>query len=181
VRSPWKLTLVPACILAAAMLASCGETGDCGSGGATAPCPEPIYGWARVNGSALNEDGTPMAGERVLFFCPAGVGANDGLTDAAGRFSVFLTYAVADTLQQPFPPRQPDGSFSLECEARLMRAGTEVATWGSFQIPFGPTEAELVESEVELRLPGNTRVSSRADARDRSGQRRHEDLERTSH
>jgi hypothetical protein len=156
VRPSWNLTLIPACILAAGLLASCGDADGCFSGGATAPCANPTYGWARVNGYTLNEDATPVVGERVLFFCPAGVGANDSFTDAEGRFSVFLTYSVADTLQQPFPPRQPDGSFRLECEANLMNAGGVVARWSSFLIPFGPTEAELVESEVELRLPGES-------------------------
>jgi hypothetical protein len=98
----------------------------------------------------------------VLFFCPDGAGANDGLTDAEGVFSVFLTYSVADTLQQPFPPRQPDGSFRLECEANLLRAGTVVATWRTFEVPFGPTEAELVQSEVTLRLPGDSPASQAA-------------------
>jgi hypothetical protein len=151
----WNLTLIPACILAAALLASCGDDDDCGSGAATAPCPYPDYGWARVSGFVLDEDATPLPQERVLFVCPD-AGAGDGMSDDEGRFSLVMTYSVADTLQQPFPPRQPDGSFRLECEASLMRAGTVVARWGSFLIPFGPTEAEMVESEVELRLPGNS-------------------------
>jgi hypothetical protein len=40
-----------------------------------------------------------------------------------------------------------------------MRAGTVVARWGTFLIPFGPTEAQIVASEVELRLPGNSPTS----------------------
>jgi hypothetical protein len=151
----WNLPLFSTGILAAVLLASCGDGDGCGSGGATAPCPMPTYGWARVGGPLLDEDAAPLVNERVLFLCADAVGASDSFTDAEGRFSVFLTYSVADTLQQPFPPRQPDGSFSIECEARLLRAGTEVARWGTFEIPFGPTEAEIVQSEVELRLPGN--------------------------
>jgi hypothetical protein len=154
-----NLTLIPACLLAAALLAGCGEDDDCGSGGATAPCPLPIYGWARVDGFALNEDATPLAHEQLVFVCPAGAVANEATTDAEGRFGLVMTYSVADTLQQPFPPRQPDGGFTMDCEASLMRAGASVATWGSFEIPFGPTEAEIVESEVELRLPGDSPAS----------------------
>jgi len=158
-RMVWTLTLVPTCIVAAALLASCGDGDGCGSGGATAPCPVQTYGWARVGGTVLEEDATPVPGERVLFICPDGVGANDGLSDAEGRFSIVLTYSVADTLQQPFPPRQPDGSFRFECEASLFRAGTVVARWGTYEIPFGPSEAEIVQGEVELRLPGNLPAS----------------------
>jgi hypothetical protein len=158
-RTRWKLTLLPVCILSATLLASCGDDDDCGSGGATAPCPNPDYGWARVSGFVLSEDATPLPQERVLFVCPDGAGANDGMSDDEGRFSMVMTYSVADTLLQPFPPRQPDGSFRLECEARLMRASSVVARWGSFLIPFGPTEAEMVESEVELRLPGDSPAS----------------------
>jgi hypothetical protein len=115
----------------------------------------PTYGWARIGGFLLDEDAVPLVNERVLFVCPDGAGASDTFSDADGHYIVSLTYSVADTLQQPFPPRQPDGSFRLECEARLLRAGTEVARWGTYEIPFGPTEAEIVQSEVELRLPGN--------------------------
>ncbi len=153
-----NLTLIPAGILAAALLAGCGEDDDCGSGAAAAPCANPTYGWARLDGFALDEDATPLAHERVLFVC-SGLAANDAMTDTDGRFAVVMTYSVADTLQQPFPPRQPDGSFRLECDASLMRAGTVVATWGSFLIPFGPTEAEMVRTEVELRLPGDSPTS----------------------
>ncbi len=95
----------------------------------------------------------------MLFVCEEGVGANDSVTDAQGHFSVYMTYSVADTLRQPFPPRQPDGSFRLECDASLMRAAAIVATWSSFLIPFGSTEGGLVESEVELRLPGDSPTS----------------------
>jgi hypothetical protein len=100
-----------------------------------------------------------LPNERVLFVCEDGVGANDSVTDAQGRFSVDMTYSVADTMRQPFPPRQADGIFRLECDASLMRAAAIVATWSSFLIPFGPTEAGLVESEVELRLPGDSPTS----------------------
>ena len=85
-RTVWTLTLVPTCIVAAALLASCGDGDGCGSGGATAPCPVQTYGWARVGGTVLDEDATPVPGERVLFICPDGVGANDGLSDAEGRY-----------------------------------------------------------------------------------------------
>jgi hypothetical protein len=153
-RSVWSLTIVPGCILATALLASCGDDGrGCNLDGVTAPCPNPIYGWARVDGFALRDDGTPVANERVLFVCPDGVGANDAATDSEGRFSVFLTYSVADTLLQPFPPRQPDGSFRVECQTSLVIAGDILATGDSFEIPFGPTENDVVRSEVALRLP----------------------------
>ncbi len=154
-RSVWTLTLIPGCILAAALLASCGDDArGCNGGGTTAPCPEPIYGWARVNGSALTQDGSPVAGERVVVVCPDAVAGNESPTDAEGRFSVLLTYSVPDTLLQPFPPRQPDGSFRLECEVRLVLAGDILGPGDVFEIPFGPTEDELVQSEVELPLLG---------------------------
>ena len=151
-RSVWNLTMVPGCILATTLLASCGNDDDgCKLDGVTAPCANPTYGWAQVSGFALRDDGTPVAFQRVLFVCPDGVGANDGATDAEGRFSVSLTYSVADTLLQPFPPRQPDGSFRVECQASLVIAGHVLATGDSFEIPFGPTDA--LRSEVEVRLP----------------------------
>jgi hypothetical protein len=153
-RSVWNFTIVPGCILAAALLAGCGDDDDdCNLDGTTAPCPNPIYGWAQVNGYALTDDGMPVAGERVLVVCPDGVGASEGPTDAVGRFSVSLTYSVADTLLQPFPPRQPDGIFTVECQVSLVLAGDILGPGGLFQIPFGPTENDVVQSEVELRLP----------------------------
>lgn len=155
-RPRWKLTLLPVCILAAALLASCGDDDDCGSGGATAPCPEPIYGWARVSGFALNDDGTPVASARLFFQCFPDGGDSETTTDAEGRFSVFLTYTIRDTVLQPLPPRQPDGSFIAECQGSVVGEGNLLGPGSSFEIPFGPTEAEIVESEVELRLLGDS-------------------------
>ncbi len=125
----------------------------CNSDGATAPCPEPVYGWAQVDGFALSDDGTPVAGRRVLFICPDGGGGNDGPIDAEGRFSVFLTYSVADTLLHPLPPRQPDGSFRVECQGNLAIEGDILAGGETFEIPFGPTENDVAHTEVELRIP----------------------------
>ena len=154
-RSAWSFTIVPASILAATLLASCGGGDGCGGGSATAPCPIPTYGWARVSGFALTDDGAPVANQQILFICADGVGISDGQTDTEGRFSVSLTYSVSDTLQQPFPPRQPDGSFRLECEGGLVTGGDVFSPMGAFEIPFGPTESDLIESEVELRLPAS--------------------------
>lgn len=59
----------------------------------------------------------------------------------------------SDTLLQPFPPRQPDGSFRVHCQASLVIAGDILATEDSYEIPFGPTENDIARSEIELRLP----------------------------
>ena len=158
-RPRWKLTLVTVCILASAPLASCGDGDGCGSVGSTAPCPKPTYGWARVSGIALNEDGTPVASKRMYFQCFPDGGENETTTDPGGRFSVLLTYTISDTLLQPLPPRQPDGSFTAECQGSVVLEGNLISPGGSLEITFGPTEAEIVESEVELRLPGDTPTS----------------------
>jgi hypothetical protein len=158
-RPRWNLTLFTVCILASVALTSCGDGDGCGSGGTTAPCPDPTYGWARVSGFALNADGTRVAGERLYFQCFPDGGTNETTTDAEGRFSVFLTYTIRDTLLQPLPPRQPDGSFIAECQGSVVGAGELLGPGGSIEIPFGPTEAEIVESEVELRLPGDSPTS----------------------
>jgi hypothetical protein len=157
-RPRWNLRVVTICILASAALTSCGD-GDsdgCGSVGSTAPCPDPTYGWAQVSGLALNADGTPVASKRMYFACFPDGGENETTTDAEGRFSVLLTYTIRDTVLQPLPPRQPDGSFIAECQGSIVGEGELLGPAASFEIPFGPTEAEIVESEVELRLPGDT-------------------------
>jgi len=151
-RSIRNLTILSGCILAG-LLASCGGGDGCNGGGATAPCPPQTYGWARVTGFALTGDATPVAGERVIAVCPDGVGANESPTDADGRFSISLTYSVPDTLLQPVPPRQPDGSFRLDCRLSLMLGGDVLGAESRLEIPFGPSEAETIESAVELRLP----------------------------
>ena len=160
-RPRWNFTLVTVWILASAALTSCndGDGGGCGSVDSTAPCPKPAYGWAQVSGFALNEDGTPLSGQRLYFHCFPDGGENETTTDAEGRFSVLLTYTITDTVLQPLPPRQPDGSFSAECQGSIVLEGELLAPGVSFEIPFGPTQAEIVESEVELRLPGDTPTS----------------------
>jgi hypothetical protein len=156
-RAAWNLAFIAGCLLAAALLASCDDGGDgCRGGGATAPCPAPISGWARLTGSALTDDATPVANERVLAACGDVVGAMDSPTDAEGRFSIDLTYSVTDTILSPYPPRQSDGSFIVGCQLSLILAGDIIGASDSFYIPFGPTEAEIRHSEVELRLPPET-------------------------
>jgi hypothetical protein len=153
-RAAWNLMLIPGSLLAAVLLASCDDNGDgCRGGGATAPCPAPISGWASVTGSALTDDATPVAHERVLASCGDVVGGKESPTDAEGRFSIALTYSVADTILNPFPPRQSDGSFLVACQLTLILAGDMIGASDSFYIPFGPTEAGIRHSEVELRLP----------------------------
>lgn len=153
------MTSMPALPTCAALLLTAGLIMACDGGGscadlaaASAPCPIPVYGYARVNGTVLDADGAPAPSKEAFVDCPDGVGRSGSLTDGEGRFAVFMEYYSSDTIIDPLPPRAPDGSFNLSCEAN---AGVmpEVVARESLLIKFTPTIEAIVPSTVELRAP----------------------------
>jgi hypothetical protein len=148
-RSIWYYTLIPVG-LAVILLSSC-DTGDCGSGGTSMFCPPPASGFAQVNGLALRSDGSPVAQAPTFVYCGDIVSAINDRTDAEGRFETSLTYVVADTTLNPYPPRAADGSFALSCRAGLL--GNDHMVQDPLTVRFAPTPGGVVPALVELREP----------------------------
>jgi hypothetical protein len=148
--SPGLLSFSLSCTVSVLLLVGCGG-GTCDDGVAAADfCGPPHYGYARVEGSALSLDGSPISGRDAYVGCGDAVGAYSDRTDNEGGFRVNLIYAVFDTLRHPFPPREPDGGFILKCVASLaLRSGAILVD--SLSVHFAPSRTDVVPSNVELR------------------------------
>ena len=77
----------------------------------------------------------------------------DDVTNDQGRFVVRPGYSSNDTITVPLPPRAPDGSFDLACEANT-RIRQDVVVRQPFTAKFTPTRQAVVTTMVELREPG---------------------------
>jgi hypothetical protein len=141
--------------VAAAMIVAavgCGGNGDCSDGaGPAAPCPLPEYGYARVEGTVLYADASPAPLVQVSVICQP-PGLNSNYTDQQGRYSVSLVYTSGDTINDPLPPRAPDGSFELPCEASA-EVRPQVVARDSVAVRFSPSWSAVTPSVVELREP----------------------------
>jgi hypothetical protein len=142
-----------ALLLMAGTIVACDGGGSCADlAGASAPCPEPVYGYARVEGRVLDANGAPLEGTQAFVECERGVFGFDDATDAEGGFAAFMEYASHDTIAAPLPPRAPDGSFDVDCEANSPITPNVVAR-ESLTVHFTPTIQAIVPSTVELRAP----------------------------
>jgi hypothetical protein len=148
--TPWPFAILT-CLVGLFTVAGC-EVGSCGgSAGASDVCPPAVYGYGLVWGQVLRSDGSPAAGKQTYVSCGDVVGSWDARTDADGRFEVRPVYAVMDTLLYPFPPREPNGSFDLSCQAGLLLAQDLVIRKNPLVVRFTPTREAVVTTTVELR------------------------------
>ena len=122
------------------------------SGGASDVCPGPVYGYAQVEGTVLFADASPAAGKAVFVNCQQDLVVTQDITDSNGRFRVRPVYASADTILYPLPPRAPDGSFDLACDANS-RIRPEVVVRQSFVVKFAPEQQAVIPTPIELREP----------------------------
>ena len=130
------------------LLGACGGSG-CG-GGAADICPPPTYGYARVEGTVLRNDGTPAAGRQAFVSCGDLIGGYGDHTDNAGRFAVNAVYGNEDTLFHPHPPRDANGSFLVDCSisAEVRR---DTVLRDAVVVPFAQSRRDIVPVIVELR------------------------------
>jgi hypothetical protein len=132
---------------------ACGGNGGCSElRGLDAPCPPPEHGYARVEGTVLYADASPAVLVQVSVICQFPVGLNSNYTDQQGRYSVSLVYASGDTVNDPLPPRAPDGSFELPCEASS-EVRHQVVVRDSVAVRFSPSWSAVTPAVVELREP----------------------------
>jgi hypothetical protein len=130
----------------------CGNDPDCSDlAGAAAPCPDPEYGRARVEGTVLYADASPVVLVQVVVHCQRPVGGSN-YTDQQGRYAVFLSYTSPDTVSEPLPPRAPDGSFEVACEASS-EVRPQVVVSESVAVRFSPPQLAVTPSMVDLREP----------------------------
>jgi hypothetical protein len=142
-----------ASLLMAGSIIACDGGDSCGDlAGASAPCPVPVYGYARVEGVVLHADGAPAEGKQAFVECGRGGFGFDDATDTEGRFVAFMEYASHDTIAAPLPPRDADGSFDVDCEAHSPITPDVVAR-ESLNVRFTPPGQGIVVSSVELRAP----------------------------
>lgn len=130
--------------------------GGCDSGPAGADvCPGPTYGYARVEGTLHQFDGTPAVNRQVFVSCGDAIGAYSDHTDGAGRFAVQPVYGSVDTILFPHPPRDAAGNFLVTCavggEVRY-----DVFVRDSAVVPFAPTRAGMTTVHVSLAEPAPT-------------------------
>jgi hypothetical protein len=133
------------------LLVGCDGGGCGGAGGTSTVCPPPSYGYALVRGQALWSDGSPIVGKQAYVGCGDAVGAYNDTTDDQGRFEVRPVYAVADTVLDPFPPRNVDGSFDLSCQANLQVAHDLILRQDPLVVRFAPTLETVMPTTTELR------------------------------
>ena len=129
----------------------CGDDPGC-SDFAGAPCPPPEHGYGRVEGTVLYADASPAVLVQVSVICQFPVGLNSNYTDQQGRYAVSLVYASGDTITNPLPPRAPDGSFELPCEASS-EVRPQVMVRDSVAVRFSRSWSAVTPSLVELREP----------------------------
>jgi hypothetical protein len=137
------------CAALVSRLAACGGDG-CDAGPAAGDvCPGPTYGYARVEGTLHQLDGTPAVNRQVFVSCGDVIGGYGDHTDGAGRFSVQPVYSNADTILFPHPPRDVAGNFLVHCgvggELRY-----NVFVRDSALVPFAPTRAAVSAVQVSL-------------------------------
>lgn len=149
-RAAWYSILLPALGVLSALLLSCGGNGSCDDTSGDV-CPPPTYGHARVTGTALRSDGSPIVGKEARVGCGDVVGGYSDPTNAEGRFSMSLGYAVEDTTVYPFPPRAADGSFEVSCIVFLELSSTVTLRQEAVPVRFTRSEADVVPTVVELR------------------------------
>jgi hypothetical protein len=131
----------------------CGGNGDCSDlAGAAAPCPPSEYGYARVEGTVLYADASPAVLVETIVDCQSEVGRSSNFTDQQGRYQVSLVYTSTDTVSVPLPPRAPDGSFQLPCEASA-ELRPQVVVRESVDVRFSTTWSTVTPAVVDLREP----------------------------
>ena len=152
-RAVWSSILVPGSVVVSALLWGCGGGGSCDAGalGSSDICPPPTYGYARVTGTALRSDGSPIVAKEARVGCGDVVGGYSDATDAEGRFSMPMGYAVEDTTLYPFPPRAADGSFDVSCIVFLELSADITLVQDPVAVRFTPTREAVVPTVVELR------------------------------
>ena len=133
-------------------LHACGR--GCGGSPAAADlCPGPVYGYARVEVTVRELDGTPAAGRQGFVSCGDVIGAYGEQTNADGRFVVEPVYSNVDTVFLPHPPRGADGSFLASCAVNA-EVRRDVVARDSVVVPFAPTRPGVTPVVIELREPG---------------------------
>ena len=147
-RCPLALKMTATGLVSVLLLVRCG-TAVCD--GATADgCGPPVYAYAHVQGRAAYAGGAPITDRDASVACGEAVGVYSDRTDSQGRFEVAPAYAVFDTLLYPFPPREPDGSFLVDCRVSLALSA-EQAILERVPVRFAPSGLPLVPTAVELR------------------------------
>jgi len=130
-------------LVAEGIALACVDDGRCGVGGAASVCPPPSSGFAVVEGTVVNAEGSLLSGKQVYVSCGSVVGAYDQRTNARGEFRIVLTYGSPEGP----PPRDGDGMFRLTC--RVFAVGlTAVDT---VVVPFAPTRDAVNPVAVALR------------------------------
>ena len=153
-RSVGYYSLISGCAVVALLLSGCDGGGACGESSTATTCPPEVSAYAQVNGRALRSDGSPVVGNQAYVSCGDGAGASNGGTDAAGNFAVHLEYAVVDTLLDPYPPREADGSFVISCQAYLQLLPDVLLLNDQLPVRFAATPSSVVPTVVELRETG---------------------------
>ena len=143
------LTLTGAALVAPT-LSGCGSASCDSIAGASDGCGPPVYAYAQVQGRATYQE-APVSDEDAYVSCGDVVGAYSDRTDGEGRFQVGLQYSVFDTLLNPFPPREPDGSFFLNCRVSLVLSSQQTLAVDPLPVRFSPNGLPVVPTEVELR------------------------------
>lgn len=140
--------------LIAGSISACGG-GNCGSDLASGDvCPGPVYGYARVEVTVQQLDGTPASGRQGFVSCGDIIGAYGARTNADGQFVVEPVYTNGDTVLSPHPPRAGDGSFLVNCAVNA-EVRRDVVARDSVIVPFAPTQPEIETIVVELHEPGS--------------------------
>jgi hypothetical protein len=122
---------------------ACVDDGRCGGGGTASVCPPPSSGFAVVEGTVVDSEGSPLSGKQVYVSCGSVVGAYDQRTNARGAFRIALTYG---SLEGP-PPLDGDGMFRLTC--RVFAVG--LTPTGTVTVPFAPTRDAVIPVSVVLQ------------------------------
>jgi hypothetical protein len=147
-----SLGLATLLTLLSGALSGCG--GSCGGGLAAGDlCPGPVYGYARVEVTVRQLDGTPASERQGFVSCGDVIGAYGGQTNAGGQFVVEPVYSNIDTIWSPHPPRAADGSFLVNCAVNA-EVRRDVVARDSVVVPFAPTRPEIQLIAVELQEPG---------------------------
>lgn len=148
------VSIAAAAVVAAALACEPGGTCDADGAitgsGALDVCPPEPQGYATVRGTVTWADGAPLAGRTLYVSCGA-AGAYDDRTDAAGRFETHPVLAVPDTLLEPLPERNPDGSLPIRCRIIALLGSSRNEILDSLDVPFFPSRQAVVATVVTLR------------------------------
>ncbi len=127
--------------------------GSCGGGLAAGDlCPGPVYGYARVEVTVRQLDGTPASGRQGFVSCGDVIGSYGDQTNAAGQFVVEPVYSNIDTIWSPHPPRAADGSFLVNCAVNA-EVRRDLVARDSVVVPFAPTRPKITSVAIELHEP----------------------------